>query len=523
MENPKSYMESFMTDMGTLKDVSGSFTTLQETIDPVVTQLSEMEQSLSFIPDVSEGITQVQSVLEPFLGVLGGTANTLNTISSAVTGFMPMMQELQSIFSGLFTTLLNNPFVLVITLITLLAATFLYLWSTSETFRDIVIGVWESIKAFMMPIIQEIVGFVMTIWGSLTTWWIENQALIMQTFKTIWSAIRTVITTVIGFLLPYLTTAWQLISTAITNVWNVIKTTITIAMEIIKGVITTIMKVITGDWSGAWETIKSMFSNVWEIMKSFVVMKATEIWQMIKNKFTQIKDTISSLMSNAKNAVVQGFITMVTNAMTKAQEIVSAVRQKFQEVFQAVRTKLAAAVVEVGTQIAKMPGKVLELAGRMVSAGKDLIMGLINGIKEKATGVATAALDAAKKAVNGVLSFLGIKSPSRLFRTIGDDTMAGFAMGIDHMSKKVVDSAVAVSDKVQDSFNPQFSMPNISGQISNVNRAANQRMENHMTNEWVHKQPAHVNVAIGGQQFSAFVEDITKVQGRQRLIKKNFE
>ncbi|WBX81098.1 hypothetical protein PD280_04820 [Virgibacillus salarius] len=143
-------------------------------------------------------------------------------------------------------------------------------------------------------------------------------------------------------------------------------------------------------------------------------------------------------------------------------------------------------------------------------------MGLINGIKEKAAGVAKAALDAAKSAVNGVLSYLGIKSPSRLFKGIGDDTMAGFAMGIDQMSKKVVNSAIAISDRVQDSFNPEFAMPNIAGQVNSLNQAANRRMQNHLTNEWsVTKQPAFVNVAIGGQQFTAFVEDITKVQNRK--------
>ncbi|MGX4667882.1 phage tail protein [Cerasibacillus sp. JNUCC 74] len=510
------FMEAFVSQADGLKSAGDSFAVLQEQIDPVVNKLAEMEQSLGFIPGMSEGIAQVQAVLEPFLGMIGGMSTLLLTISSVMTNFLPKMMVLKEAVMGLFAILAANPLALIITLVTLLATAFVYLWTNSQTFRDIMMSVWEAILAFIMPIIQEIVGFVMSVWGQLTAWWTQNQALILQTFQTIWGAILAVITTVMNFLMPFLTAAWQTISTVITTVWNTIKTVIQLAMTIVMGIIRTVMQVITGNWSGAWETIKSTFQNVWSIMKEFVTTMATRIWETIQTKFTQVKETISTLIGNAKDAVVQGFLTMVSNAVEKAQSIVSTVRQKFQEVFNAIRTKLTEAVTEVGTQIAKMPGKVIEFSGRMISAGKDLIMGLITGIKDNAKKVGEAVLKAAKDAVDGVLSFLGIKSPSRLFRDIGDDTMAGFALGINQMAKSVIAAASTVSDKVQDSFDPQFALPAISGQVHQLNQAANHKLSNQVLNEWhVQKQPAMVNVSIGKQQFSAFVEDITNAQSRK--------
>ncbi|RFA33955.1 hypothetical protein CAI16_13050 [Virgibacillus dokdonensis] len=513
---PGRFMQSFITQAEGLNEAGDAFKTLQGNVDPVVTKLGEMQESLGFIPGMTEGIAQVQAVLNPFMGILSGMPVLFETINSVITNFLPTMLALKEGVMSLFSILAANPLALIITLVTLLAVGFAYLWTNSQAFRDIVMSVWESIRAFMMPVVQEIVTFVMTLWGSLTTWWTENQALLLQIFQSVWGAIKTVIMTVMNIIKPFLIAAWTLISTHIKLVWNIIKTTIKIAMELVMGIIRTVMQLITGDWSGAWETIKSTFMNIWNIMKEFVSTMTSTIWQTIKTKFTQVKETISSLIGSAKDAVVQGFLTMVSSAVEKAQAIVTAVRQKFQEVFQAIRSKLTEAVTEVGTQIGKMPGKVMEFASNMVSAGKDLIMGLIQGIADNASKVGDAVLNAAKDAVGGVLKFLGIKSPSRLFRDIGDDTMAGFAMGIQQMAKNVVTAASAVSDQVQDSFNPQFTLPRIAGEVRSLHQAVNVQPLQPFLNEWgAQKQPAVVHVSIGKQQFSAFVEDITNAQSRK--------
>ncbi|UTH73986.1 phage tail tape measure protein [Chromobacterium sp. IIBBL 290-4] len=71
-----------------------------------------------------------------------------------------------------------------------------------------------------------------------------------------------------------------------------------------------------------------------------------------------------------------------------------------------------------------------ELPGKFLQAGKDLVMGLVNGIKSK--------LGAAKDAIVGLgagikgwfANTLGIKSPSRIFMGFGDNIAQGAAIGI---------------------------------------------------------------------------------------------
>ncbi len=47
--------------------------------------------------------------------------------------------------------------------------------------------------AVVAPIIQTVVDFIKSVWDGISQWWSENQALIQQTFETVWNAIQTVI------------------------------------------------------------------------------------------------------------------------------------------------------------------------------------------------------------------------------------------------------------------------------------------------------------------------------------------
>ena len=70
----------------------------------------------------------------------------------------------------------------------------------------------------------------------------------------------------------------------------------------------------------------------------------------------------------------------------------------------------------------------------MVSVGRDLIMGLINGIKAMAGQVASRK-NVVMGAVNAAKSALHIGSPSKLFKQYGVWTMEGLGIGINKEGK----------------------------------------------------------------------------------------
>lgn len=71
------------------------------------------------------------------------------------------------------------------------------------------------------------------------------------------------------------------------------------------------------------------------------------------------------------------------------------------------------------------------IPGQVTSIGSNIIQGLVNGV----TGAGGKLIDAVKGAVGdaieGAKNLLGIHSPSRVFREIGQYTMQGAALGVD--------------------------------------------------------------------------------------------
>jgi len=73
----------------------------------------------------------------------------------------------------------------------------------------------------------------------------------------------------------------------------------------------------------------------------------------------------------------------------------------------------------------------------MYNAGVEIINGLVQGISDNFWAVVNTITGGLQNAVNSALSFLGIASPSKLFAGIGENTMLGFAKGIEGATGEV--------------------------------------------------------------------------------------
>ncbi|GAA0394745.1 phage tail tape measure protein [Brevundimonas terrae] len=82
------------------------------------------------------------------------------------------------------------------------------------------------------------------------------------------------------------------------------------------------------------------------------------------------------------------------------------------------------------------------LGERFKSIGGDLIKGLINGLMGGLPNVLSTIANLGGKLVTGLKNKLGIRSPSRVFAGLGDETVAGLAQGLNRSSGSAV-SAVA--------------------------------------------------------------------------------
>lgn len=154
--------------------------------------------------------------------------------------------------------------------------------------------------------------------------------------------------------------------------------------------------------------------------------------------------------------VIPAIATMIEHAVIIASKMVAfgkAVADRaadFARFIDGLRSKMAEAVSIMKALPGRIKAALGNLASMLVSAGYQIIQGLINGIRSAASGAANAARDAVQGAISAATSALGIKSPSRVFLAIGDYTMQGFAKGIKDGADEPADAMGEVVKKLRE-------------------------------------------------------------------------
>lgn len=142
--------------------------------------------------------------------------------------------------------------------------------------------------------------------------------------------------------------------------------------------------------------------------------------------------------------------TLITTIITNIPTFIGALLQAAYDLFMAICEAIPQVVPQVLVGIANLLQDVWDAITSfdLLGAGQDLIQGFIDGITSMAGALWDAAVNTVSNAVNGIMDFLGIASPSKLFREIGDYTMQGMAIGIAAGAGDVLKSVDSVMSDV---------------------------------------------------------------------------
>lgn len=145
-----------------------------------------------------------------------------------------------------------------------------------------------------------------------------------------------------------------------------------------------------------------------------------------------------------------------------------------------------------------------ELPTRMFEIGKDMISGLIEGIKSRTPNLGAEAAAAGRGAETAARRALETQSPSKVFMRIGQDLMDGLGLGIDARAQRAAKSAAEAAKRVTDAvsnFAPDLSK--ISTTFDNIQDGLK---------SWASNLSGHFNGLItDGKKFG----DVLKGIGRQ--------
>ena len=394
-------------------------------------------------------IALLAAALGPVLIVIGKVVSAVGTIMTIVPKVAGVINTVKTAFAALNTTMLANPIFLIIAAITALVAAFIYLWNTNEDFRQFWINLWENVKEVAIAVWEAIKNFFTAAWEAISS---TAQAVwngIKDFFSGLWEGIKTIFTTVVEAIKTIITTYFNIYKTIITTVLNAIKTVFTTVWNGIKTVVTTVVTAIQTFITTAWNAIKNtvttvlnaiktVITTVWNAIKSAVTSVVNAIKNVISTVWNGIKNTVSTVVNGIKNTVSTVFNNIKSSISGTMGNIVSVIKNGFNQAI---------------SFITSLPSKALQW-------GKDMIMGIVNGIKSCIGAVG----DAVSSVANKIKSFLHFSVPDEGpltdYESWMPDFMKGLAKGIED-SKSMVAKAVkgVAADMV---LNPSAAVQEIS-------------------------------------------------------------
>lgn len=214
-------------------------------------------------------------------------------------------------------------------------------------------------------------------------------------------------------------------------------------------------------WIGLWNKIKAAaqpvitflgqaFSKAWDAIKlvwSVVADWFKNVWNKIKSIFSpsNVQSGIASPFSNAWNAIkviwnlATGYFNLVWSNIRSIFSVVKSVLSgDFRGAWEGIRSIWDNTKSYFSGIIETIFGYFAKLPDRFISIGRNMIDGIVEGVKSAAGRLASAALDAVKGAVNAAKDFLGINSPSTLMRDeIGKMMGEGVGVGLLASTKTV--------------------------------------------------------------------------------------
>nr|DAF40824.1 MAG TPA: tail tape measure [Caudoviricetes sp.] len=466
---------------------------------------------------------------------------------------------------GTIVAVLSGPVGWIIGIVVALVAVFVLLWNKCEGFRNFFIGLWNGIvnvassawqgiqnawngvvdwfsnlwnrvketasnawNSFLdgaRPVVESLTNvwnalteFFSALWNGIvsvaTTAWSTLQPIV----ETVWTSIQQFITSAIQVIQNVITTGmqivqevwnavWTVFTTIVQTVWTVISTVISTVLNVIAGIISAATALIQGNWSGAWEAVKGVAQTVWNGIQTVI--------STVINAISNIISTVLSTTQNTVTTIWNGIKDFISNAINNIKDTVinvaNALKDGFLNVLDSLKSGVSNAIDAVKGFFDRLWN--IDLSG----AGQAIMEGFLGGLKSMWSAVTDF--------VGGIASWIAehkgpISYDRRLLIPAGQAIMSGFNTALMGGFEDVKGNVSGMADGIRSMFDDAGSrvsaMSNaLQGDFSNnVSGTLSATYEVNQT-----KEPAIINLALGSNDFRAFVSDISNIQNKEERIR----
>ena len=203
--------------------------------------------------------------------------------------------------------------------------------------------------------------------------------------------------------------------------------------ELLKFIVSYVPKVVEAGMKLILGLLEGIANNIAKVVAT-AIQVCVEFINGVSSKIGDVIDAGIKLMISFINGLADG-IRNNTDAM------ISAVNNLMSAVIGAIGAWFKNLFTKGGEIVDKIKEGIKNSLSKLKEVGKDMMEGLINGIKEKFGAIKDAAVNGVKSAVGKVKEFLGINSPSKLFAKLGGFSGEGFAIGMANCFKLIRDTS----------------------------------------------------------------------------------
>ena len=308
---------------------------------------------------------------------------------------------------------------------------------------------------------------------------------IQAVFSQITISIQTFLTNLQANMPMFITAGMQMITGLIQGIIANLPVVITLALQFIQtfatGITTALPQLIPAATQAVTTLLQTLQSHLPEFLQRGVEILtnlANGIINAIPQLVGQLPQVISAIVSFIVSSLpqiiqsgiqllvsfAQGIISAIPQLVGQLPQVISAIVSTIasnlpqilqsgvsiiQSLIQGILSLIGSVASAIGNIASTIVNGLMSLPGQLVSIGGQIIQGLVNGIMSGVSSVVSAIGNVVSSAVSAAKSFLGIHSPSRVFRDlIGLMITRGLAVGIAKGAPVAVDAMETVNDKI---------------------------------------------------------------------------
>lgn len=408
---------------------------------------------LQVLPTIVQGmITLIQGIMQALVSaipiILTAAIQMLTGVIQAIVTILPIVIEaVTQLIIGIVTALIQAlPLIL-------------------EAGIQLLQGLIQAVVTIIPILIPAVLGAITAIIFALVSLIPQLLAAGIELFMGIVQAIPAVIP-------PLITALLSLIPTILTTLLGLIPVLLEAGISLFMGLVQAVAEILPM----LIEAVVGLLPMLIETVISLIPALLDAAIQL----FTALVNAVPTILGALLQAVITLVTTLVPTIIGLIPVLISAGIQLFNALVQAVPQILGALLGALGNLIGPIVDTVVRMVPQLLQGavnlfnsikdaiprvlpaiisslttmGRQMIEGLVNGIRNMASRVIGIVQDVVGGAVNFAKGLLGIKSPSRVFRGIGINTIEGMIVGMQRMASPLERQMSMVGDSI-DAFYDQ--------------------------------------------------------------------